>query len=303
MKNINITEESVCQRIDNFLLKKFKDVPKSKIYKIIRKGQVKVNKKRVNHKYKLKLDDRLNIPLLNKKTNKIKYLYPNTILQLKKSILYEDKYLIAINKPYGIPVHSTNKLQFGIIEILKNLQPNNKFLELVHRLDKDTSGVLLIAKKMSILRNLHDQLRKKKMKKEYIALVEGHWPKKIKIINLPLLKYKKNGQFIMKVDSNGKKSETHFKIKKKYLNNTLLSINPITGRTHQIRIHTLYVGHPIMFDKIYYQNKKKCSNKILNRIFLHAKSLVFFHPLKSSEIKIEAPLDKNLEKYLNYINI
>lgn len=303
MKNINITEESVCQRIDNFLIKKFKNIPKSKIYKIIRKGQVKINNNKINHKYKLKLDDILNIPLLNKKKNKNKSLYPNTILQLKNSILYEDKYLIAINKPYGIPVHSNNKLKFGIIEILKNLQPNNKFLELVHRLDKDTSGVLLIAKKISVLRNLHDQLRKKKIKKEYIALVEGHWPKKIKIINLPLLKYKKNGQFIMKVDSKGKKSETHFKIKKIYLNNTLLNITPITGRTHQIRVHSLYAGHPIMFDKIYYHDKKKYYNKISNRLFLHAKSLIFSHPLKLNKIKIKAPLDKILKQYLDYITI
>ncbi|AZP36409.1 Ribosomal large subunit pseudouridine synthase C [Candidatus Annandia adelgestsuga] len=303
INNIKIDKESVNQRIDNFLFKKFKNIPKSKIYKNIRKGQIKINKKKITHKYKLKINDILQTTLLNKNFKKKNFLYPNTILQLKKSILYEDKYLIAINKPYGIPVHSNNKLKLGIIEILKNLQPNNSFLELVHRLDKDTSGILLIAKKMFVLRNLHNQFKKKKIKKKYIALVKGHWPKKIKKVNLPLLKYKKNGQYLMRVDNNGKKSETNFKIKKKYLNNTLLDIVPITGRTHQIRIHTFYIGHPVMFDKIYNNDKnKKNLNKISNRLFLHAESLTFIHPFTLNKLKINAPLDINLKNFLNNIS-
>ncbi|UDG79500.1 Ribosomal large subunit pseudouridine synthase C [Candidatus Ecksteinia adelgidicola] len=299
VKTIIISEETSGQRIDNFLFSYLKNVPKSMIYRIIRKGAVRINNRQIKVKQKLKINDLVRIPsmyLIQKRNIKI-LENCNQIIVLSNYILYEDKYILVLNKPSGIAVHGGSGLHYGIIEGLRTIRPNDRFLELVHRLDRDTSGVLLIAKKRSSLRLLHQQLREHKIIKDYLALVRGKWESNKKIINAPLLKvFFKDGQRIMHVNNMGKKSETHFKTVTSYRYSTLLNIRPITGRTHQIRVHSSYAGHPIAFDKKYGDSNfdKKMATTGLKRLFLHAAILRFQHPNTGQNFCIEAPIDKKL---------
>ncbi|WP_343191985.1 RluA family pseudouridine synthase [Buchnera aphidicola (Formosaphis micheliae)] len=300
------------QRIDNFLIKKFKTMPKSLIYKNIRIGKIKINKKKIKPKYKLKIGDKINVisMMTNHLTkNKITIINQKKIFKIKNiffnNILYEDEHLLIINKPSGIAVHGGSGIHFGIIECIRQLRQKNTFLELVHRLDRSTSGILLLAKKRSALINLHQQLRDNQIKKKYLALVHGNWPESKKIVITPLLKIKQfNKKNIVIVNNKGKISETHFKIQKKYINNTLLSVTPITGRTHQIRVHTSHVGHPIVFDDRYGRHDLDIYNKtkeINNRLLLHANEINFLHPKFNYRINILAPLEKNVKKYLDLL--
>ncbi|WP_343183317.1 RluA family pseudouridine synthase [Buchnera aphidicola (Neophyllaphis podocarpi)] len=272
---------------------------------MLRKGNIRVNKKRVKPKYKLKIKDVVKITNIKFQNKTNKYIDKN-IIKLEKSILYEDNYLIIINKPVGISVHGGSGINYGIIERIRLLRSKVKYLELVHRLDKDTSGILIIAKKRSTLVSLHKQIRELTIKKKYLTLVHGSWSKKIKKVDLPILKNKKNkGTNLVKISSLGKKSQTIFEIKKKYFNMTLLYARPITGRTHQIRIHTSHIGHPIIFDNKY--GNKILDNKIniqnlRKKIILHAYSIKFIHPNTQNEFYIQAPLSIELQKYLKNLN-
>ncbi|QJC34395.1 RluA family pseudouridine synthase [Enterobacteriaceae endosymbiont of Donacia crassipes] len=306
MKNQNIIVSSIIdkQRIDNFLIKKFKTVPKSLIYKILRKGKIKVNKKKVFPNFKIKHQDIIELPYIYinyVKKNK-KKINLNKITFLKKIIIFEDKYILAINKPSGIAVHGGSGINYGIIESYRFLFKKNFFLELVHRIDKETSGVLLMAKKRSILKILQQQLKEKQIKKEYIALVKGNCIiKKYIYIKNFLLKNFLNKKIKVKIDNKGKFSETKFKILKNYTNFMLTKIKPITGRTHQIRVHMSYLNYPIINDQRYGDNninlkfKKKFN---LNRLFLHAKKITFIHPINNKKIIINAPLSKELNNCL-----
>ncbi|QCI16017.1 23S rRNA pseudouridine(955/2504/2580) synthase RluC [Buchnera aphidicola] len=306
MSIIYINQDMINQRIDNFMHKRFKNIPKSMIYRIIRTGKVRVNKKRVKPYYKLNIGDIVKTPPIktshNSKNNSIPVNYLNSLL---KNILYEDNHLLIINKPSGIAVHGGSGLNFGIIECFRKLRPLNKFLELMHRIDRETSGVLILVKKRMSLLCLHKQLREKKIKKEYVALVHGLWPNNIKKISQPLLKIKlHNKQKKVLIDINGKASETHFIIKKKFSSSTLLSIIPKTGRTHQIRVHSLYAGHPILFDKRYGDSKldsniKTKNQNNINRLLLHASAIHFIHPKNGNKICIKAPLDLDFKNYLH----
>ncbi|WP_395480112.1 23S rRNA pseudouridine(955/2504/2580) synthase RluC [Candidatus Curculioniphilus buchneri] len=302
---ITISENESDQRIDNFLHKHLKGVPKSMVYRIMREGEVRVNKKRIQPKYKLQYGDEVRIPPLRQS----KELLPipinlTSITALNKAILYEDNFLLVLNKPSGIAVHGGSGLNFGIIECLRVLHRHTKFLELVHRLDRDTSGVLLLAKKRSVLCSLHEQLCNNRIKKDYLALVRGHWKDHVKTVNAPLLKQTLSyGKRIVQVNRNGKPSETHFKVSERFTLATLLKVNPITGRTHQIRVHSKHVGHPVAFDnrygdKIFDQQLTGCG---LNRLFLHATALQFRHPNSGKMIYIEAPLDASLHRCLQYL--
>ncbi|MFP3037062.1 MAG: 23S rRNA pseudouridine(955/2504/2580) synthase RluC [Arsenophonus sp. ER-BJ3-MAG3] len=307
VKFITIDNDEEGQRIDNFLLMRLKGVPKSKIYHIIRKGEVRVNKSRIKPEYKIKKDDLIRIPpiyLFKKEQNVISTKFHKKYL-LTEYILYEDEHLLVLNKPSGISVHGGTGINFSVIEVLRSLRPEIYFLELVHRLDRETSGVLLIAKKRSALRILHQQLRLKQIQKQYIALVRGHWPEHIKIIKAPLLRNTlQSGERIVKVSNNGKFSETHFKIEKYFSNSTLLKINPITGRTHQIRVHTQYVKHPIACDNRYgdINFNQQLAITGLKRLFLHANSLMFFHPVNMKKLTFYATLDQKLKNYLTLLN-
>ncbi|WP_412501166.1 23S rRNA pseudouridine(955/2504/2580) synthase RluC [Shewanella chilikensis] len=302
---VTIDEDNVGQRIDNFLLSKLKGVPKSMIYRIVRKGEVRVNKKRIKPEYKLAEGDLVRIPPVRVSEENYRTA-PSANLErvsrLEDRILFEDKHILVLNKPAGIAVHGGSGVDYGVIEALRSLRPQQKFLELVHRLDKDTSGVLLVAKKRSALKHLHDQLRHKQMQKDYQALVRGEWQKHDKVVKAPLLKLTlKSGERIVRVNTEGKASETRFKILQRYDGATLVQASPVTGRTHQIRVHCQYAGHPIACDEKYSEQKFDDSMRALglNRLFLHAAQLQFTHPETETEMTVQAPLDPVLLELLD----
>ncbi|SET23118.1 23S rRNA pseudouridine(955/2504/2580) synthase RluC [Thorsellia anophelis] len=301
---IEIDSDQAGQRLDNFLLAKLKGVPKSLVYRIIRKGEVRVNKGRTKPEYKIMEHDTIRIPPIHmeeKSTSSISQNL-NKVSELENQILFEDEHIIILNKPSGLAVHGGSGLQFGAIEALRSLRPTAKFLELVHRLDRDTSGILLIAKKRSALRHLHEQLRNKQMQKHYLALVRGIWPSHVKVIEAPLLKnILQSGERVVKVSSDGKPSETRFKVEERFGFATLVRATPVTGRTHQIRVHTLHAGHPIALDPRYgdlaFDEKMQAYG--LKRLFLHAYQLKFIHPATLETIQFDAPLDCTLKTVLS----
>lgn len=301
---LDISEDESGQRLDNFLLAKLKGVPKSLIYRIVRKGEVRVNKGRVKPEYKLQAQDVVRVPPVRvaEKNEAPISTKLNKVAELEQQILYEDEVLLVINKPSGIAVHGGSGLNFGVIEALRALRPQARFLELVHRIDRDTSGILLVAKKRSALRHLHEQLREKTVQKDYLALVRGQWQSHVKSIKAPLLKNElASGERIVKVSEAGKPSETRFQIEERYCQEaTLVKASPVTGRTHQIRVHTQYAGHPIACDDKYGEAEfdAKMQTLGLNRLFLHAYSIRFTHPKTGEEMVITAPLDKTLKGVL-----
>ena len=220
---------------------------------------------------------------------------------LESHIIFEDDCLLVLNKPSGIAVHGGSGLNFGVIEALRALRPEARFLELVHRLDRDTSGILLVAKKRSALRNLHEQLRVKTVQKDYLALVRGQWQSHVKVVQAPLLKNElASGERIVKVSEQGKPSETRFAIEERYQNATLVKASPVTGRTHQIRVHTQYAGHPIALDDKYGDKEfdKYMQDLGLNRLFLHAFSIRFEHPKTGETLRFNAQLDEKMKTIL-----
>ncbi|HHW7522642.1 TPA: 23S rRNA pseudouridine(955/2504/2580) synthase RluC [Mannheimia haemolytica] len=298
-----ISEDEAGQRLDNFLLAKLKGVPKNLIYRIVRKGEVRVNKGRIKPEYKLQPDDLVRVPPVRvaEKNEAPISTKLNKVAELESQILYEDDSMLVINKPSGIAVHGGSGLSFGVIEALRALRPQARFLELVHRIDRDTSGILLVAKKRSALRSLHEQLREKVVQKDYLALVRGQWQAHTKVIKAPLLKNElASGERIVRVSEEGKPSETRFSIEERYANATLVKASPITGRTHQIRVHTQYAGHPIALDDKYgdVEFDSKMKEVGLQRLFLHAHAIRFEHPKTGEEMVITAPLDKTLKGVL-----
>ncbi len=295
--------EDAGQRIDNFLLKTLKGVPKSMIYRLLRKGEIRVNKKRTKPDYKLIDQDIIRVaPIRLSEQPAPVSTKLNIVANLESQILYEDEILIILNKPSGMAVHGGSGVNFGVIEALRALRPQAKMLELVHRLDRDTSGCLVVAKKRSALRHLHEQLRSKKVQKFYHALVKGRWSPKLTRITEALKKNDlKSGERIVIVDNiNGKDSETRFKVIQHYHNATLVRAFPVTGRTHQIRVHCQVKGHPIACDPKYgHQDFDEQMRSIgLKRLFLHAASIEFTHPRSEQRLKIEAPLEPALQKVL-----
>ncbi|MEZ9057000.1 23S rRNA pseudouridine(955/2504/2580) synthase RluC [Vibrio pelagius] len=296
---VDIDEDMAGQRIDNFLRNQLKNIPKSMIYRIVRKGEVRVNKKRIKAEYKLKAGDLVRIPPVTVE-EKVEENVPSTKLnkvsELEHCIIYEDDHILILNKPSGTAVHGGSGLKFGAIEALRALRPEARFLELVHRIDRDTSGILLVAKKRSALRHLQAQFREKTVQKYYFALVMGEWKNSCKVVNAPLLKNEVNS--IVRVNLNGKASETRFKVLEKFKDATLIQASPITGRTHQIRVHTQYTGHPIAWDDRYGDRRFDAyTGKVgLDRLFLHAANIKFTHPGSEEKMDISAPMEAKLEK-------
>ncbi|MFT6901834.1 MAG: 23S rRNA pseudouridine955/2504/2580 synthase [Colwellia sp.] len=298
-----IDSEDAGQRIDNFLLKTLKGVPKSMIYRLLRKGEIRANKKRTKPEYKIQDEDLIRVaPIrISENTNEVSTKL-NVVANLEKQILFEDDRLIVINKPSGMAVHGGSGLSFGLIEAMRALRPDARMLELVHRLDRDTSGCLVIAKKRSALRHLHEQLRSKTVQKYYHALVKGQWSTKLTRVTEGLKKNDlKSGERVVVVDNiNGKEAETRFKVLKNFENATLIRAFPVTGRTHQIRVHCQIKGHPIACDSKYgYENFDEDMKKLgLKRLFLHAASIEFTHPNTGEKMKVEAPLEHSLQNLL-----
>jgi 23S rRNA pseudouridine955/2504/2580 synthase len=300
---IDIDEDMAGQRIDNFLRNQLKSIPKSMVYRIVRKGEVRVNKKRIKAEYKLQAGDVVRIPPVTIPVSTEEAQAPSTklnkVAELESKIIYEDDHMLILNKPSGTAVHGGSGLKFGAIEALRALRPDARFLELVHRIDRDTSGILLVAKKRSALRHLQAQFREKTVKKFYFALVMGQWKPSCKVINAPLLKNEVNS--IVRVNSKGKPSETRFKIIEQFEQATLVQASPITGRTHQIRVHTQYTGHPIAWDDRYGDRRFDAytAQVGLDRLFLHAANIRFIHPKTEEWMEINAPMEKRLEKALS----
>ncbi|AWB65958.1 23S rRNA pseudouridine(955/2504/2580) synthase RluC [Saccharobesus litoralis] len=302
---VTLDEEICGQRIDNWLKRNLKGVPTSLIYRIIRKGEIRVNKKRVKPEYKLQEGDVVRIPpiKIDEAADKPKQVGQHILDSVEKNILFEDESLMIINKPSGLAVHGGSGLNFGLIEAVRKLRPNCRSLELVHRLDRDTSGAIVIAKKRSALKSLHEQLRHKTVDKRYWALVRGRWSDKLRKVEKPLHKNQlSSGERLVKVDAKlGKPSLTKFRVLQRFDQATLVEASPVTGRTHQIRVHTAASGHPIACDDKY--GEKDFDQVVkqvgVKRLFLHAASISFLHPKTETTLRVEAPLDDKLAQALN----
>jgi len=301
---VEINEDNCDQRLDNFLIARLKGVPKSRIYRIVRKGEVRVNKGRVDVKYRLAAGDIVRIPPIRVAERSEESFVPQGLqAALQQGILFEDDGFMVINKPAGFAVHGGSGVSSGIIEGLRLLRPEARFLELVHRLDKDTSGCLLIAKKRSALRKLQEFFRNSQIQKTYQALLVGQWARKKLIVTAPLLKnVSKGGERIVVISPSGKAAETLFKRLQLYRNATLVEASPKTGRTHQIRVHAASLGHPIVGDDRYGvdETNKLFKNKGYKRMFLHAETLRFLHPVSEEPMYITAPLPPQLANLLTH---
>jgi len=300
---LTVTIDHVGRRLDNYLFSQLKGLPKSFLYRIIRSGAVRINKKRAKPDYRLRADDVIRVPPL-RSTETVVPKSPNKKLTtlFQNAVIFEDKHLLVIDKPAGIAVHGGSGITLGVIEILRALHPYQKHLELVHRLDRDTSGCLLIAKKSSILRELHELLRQGAMQKTYLALVAGHWPKSLTTIDAPLYKNQlRSGERIVQVDACGKACITQFRPIQYFYNTTLVEIIPITGRTHQIRVHALYVKHPIIGDEKYGNTivNQNMRNLGCKRLFLHASQLAFQLPSTKQSYTLQAKLSADLQRFLD----
>lgn len=300
---IEITEAHEGQRLDNFLMKILKGVPKSRIYRIIRKGEVRINKGRCDAKRKLILGDVVRIPPVRVAEEKDLIAAPAYLsASLQRDILFEDNAILVINKPSGFAVHGGSGISSGVIETLRALRPESHFLELVHRLDRDTSGCLIIAKKRSALRTLHEYFRGNGVKKNYLALLQGRWEKQKLIVDQPLQKnISQGGERMVKVSASGKPSKTLFRRLALYHNATLVEASPFTGRTHQIRVHAAWLGHAIIGDERYgdQQLNKNYRKRGYKRLFLHAHKLQFAHPVTGDILNLVAPLAPELQALLD----
>ncbi len=293
---LEVSPELAGQRIDNFLRTQLKGVPKTLIYRILRKGEVRVNKGRIKPEYKLQAGDIVRVPPLRlPERDEPVPLAQGLLDRLEASIVFEDKALIVINKPAGIAVHGGSGLNFGVIEAFRQLRPDAKELELVHRLDRDTSGLLMIAKKRSMLRHLHTELRGDGIDKRYMALVRGHWATAKKQVNAPLLKSTlRSGERMVEVNDEGKEALTIFRVLRRFGEfATLIEAKPVTGRTHQIRVHALHAGHEIAGDSKYGDEDftREIRDMGGKRLFLHAYSLRVPLP-EGGELLLEAPVDE-----------
>ena len=295
---ITVDEFSIGQRLANYLVKQLKGVPKSHIYRIIRKGEVRVNKGRKKADYRLISEDIIRIPPIRTSTTVAVKPSDNLLETLNNSILFEDKGLLIINKPHGMAVHGGSGVTIGIIEALKSQYKEP--IELVHRLDRATSGCLILAKKRYVLKALHEQLFNHQLEKRYIALVKNSWSKKRHTVDAPIYQNSRNSV----IDSKGKESLSHFHPLKNFqiddYSASLVDVVIETGRTHQIRVHAKYAEHPLAQDNKYGDPNfdKLMKKKGLNRLFLHAKAITFTNPMTNEIQKISAPLPDDLEKFL-----
>ncbi len=298
---VTISEDEADQRIDNFLLRVCKGVPKSHIYRVLRSGEVRVNKGRIDQTYRLKQGDVVRIPPVRVAEKAI-----HSVPGAEFHILLEDAHLLVIDKPAGVAVHGGSGVSYGVIEQLRAARPQAKFLELVHRLDRETSGVLLLAKKRSALTDLHEQIREGELDKRYLALVHGEWKNARQHVKLPLFKYTTpDGERRVRVQSDGQASHTVFNLVRRYGDYALLEAELKTGRTHQIRVHLASSGFPIVGDDKYGDfalnkalQKADVDRIALKRMFLHAHQVTFRHPDSGEAVTLKAPLPPECERFL-----
>lgn len=298
---ITISEEESGQRIDNFLLRICKGVPKSHIYRVLRSGEVRVNKGRIDQTYRLQTGDVVRVPPV-----RVAEKQERAIPGAEFRILLEDAHLLVIDKPAGIAVHGGSGISYGVIEQLRTARPQARFLELVHRLDRDTSGILLLAKKRSALTSLHEQIRDSQLDKRYLTLVHGDWQNVRQHVKLPLFKYSTpDGERRVRVQADGSPSHTVFNLIRRYGAFALLEAELKTGRTHQIRVHLASTGFPIVGDDKYGDfGLNKALQKVdgariaFKRMFLHAHQITFVHPETGNPVTLKAPLPHECERFL-----
>lgn len=301
VRYIQVSEQHSGQRIDNFLRNQLKGLPKGVIYKLLRTGQVRVNKRRIKAEYRVQNGDEVRIPPVKNAQAEGPVQVPADLLDALDSwILYEDEWLIVINKPAGLAVHKGSNVSFGLIDVLRQARPNAPFMELVHRLDRETSGCLLIAKNRDTLMELHDLIRDHKINKMYLALVAGRWEGGEGIIETGLQSDRQAGQRKVRVEDEGRLAISRFRPLKRYDSATLMEIEIKTGRTHQIRVQAAHLDHPILGDRKYGDHalNRDWKKKGLKRMFLHAHKLSFQMPVSGRKYAFEAPLDAELEKLL-----
>lgn len=297
---VTVEADYAGQRIDNFLMRELRGVPKSRIYNLLRRGEVRLNKARVKPDQKLAFGDIVRVPPVRVAVREGVVVPGGLDSSLRSAVLYEDEGLIIINKPSGLAVHGGSGISLGLIEALRQMYPEQRSLELVHRLDRDTSGCVMVAKKRSVLKQLHELLKARKgVDKRYLALVAGKWPVRKQQVNAPLQKNVLNsGERMVRVELEGKKSLTEYTVISRISGATLVEARPVSGRTHQIRVHCQYAGYPILGDDKYGDDQANANFKQLGlkRLFLHAHSLAF--TLDGRRINVQAPLPPDLEKIL-----
>ena len=309
VKWLVVDEESAGQRLDNFLLRHLKGVPKTHVYRIIRSGEVRINKGRCSADSRVQAGDEVRLPPVRVSAQaqaKAERPAPGREFPL----LLEDAQLLAIDKPAGVAVHGGSGVSFGVIEQLRQARPQTAWLELVHRLDRETSGILLVAKKRSALKHLQDQFRERETGKTYLALVQGEWPARLKVIDQPLHKYllpdgERRVKVAAKDDPEGLRSITLVKVAQRLAGSTLLEVTIKTGRTHQIRVHLASQGHPIAGDDKYgdFEWNKALHKQGLKRMFLHAWRLQFTHPASGERVALEAALPAELQEHLDHVQL
>jgi 23S rRNA pseudouridine955/2504/2580 synthase len=301
-----VDAETAGQRLDNFLLGALKGVPRSHVYRLIRSGQVRVNSGRVNPKHRLKAGDLVRVPPVASKPVTPPAASPDTLTWLADRVIYEDSRILVIDKPAGLAVHGGSSVSLGCIEGLRLLRPEAKDLELAHRLDRGTSGVLLLAKRRSALRTLHELLRESRVEKKYLALVKGRWPEATIEVDAPLVTRRVSGEARVKVDPEGKPAQSTFRVLEGYGKTaSLLEVGIETGRTHQIRVHANHVGHPVAGDDRYGDKDFNAYMETfgLQRMFLHAHSLSFEWPDTGEPFQASAPLPADLRAVLTALEV
>ena len=302
---VTVASDREGQRIDNFLRTELKGIPKTLIYRILRKGEIRVNKKRIKPDYKLVTGDEVRIPPVRvPEQNDPAPVGKRLAVHLDEAILYESDALIIINKPSGLAVHGGSGIHNGLIEALRQIRPDARFLELVHRLDRDTSGCIMVAKKRSMLRHLHEALREKRVRKIYHALVFGKWPNRRQRINAPLLRDElRSGERVVRVHADGKDSITDFQVLRRFGDvATLVEAAPLTGRTHQIRVHSQFAGFPIIGDTKYASDtsNQQMRRLGLKRLMLHAAELQVVLP-DGETLRVTADYDDEMKNAIDLL--
>jgi 23S rRNA pseudouridine955/2504/2580 synthase len=320
---VSVDDDSAGQRVDNFLMRHLKGVPKTHVYRMIRSGEVRVNKGRVAADTRLNAGDLVRVPPVRisermaEKAEVMAQLVAHNAPARDFTVLMEDEHLLAINKPSGVAVHGGSGVSFGVIEQLRMARPQAKYLELVHRLDRETSGILLVAKKRSALKNLQDQFRERQTGKTYLAMVRGHWPAKLKVLDKPLHKFllgesedqagERRVKVVSRDDPDGMPAVTLVKVREASANCSLLEVTIKTGRTHQIRVHLASEGFPILGDDKYgdFELNKALARANakpgLKRMFLHAWRLQFNHPATSERLELLAELPPELIQFSSFM--
>ncbi len=302
VRYVIVDDETAGQRLDNFLIRHLKGLPRSRIYRIVRRGEVRVNRGRVRPSYRLKPGDRVRIPPVREASRQARKPSVELTAVLEQRVVYEDDRLLVIDKPSGLAVHGGSGVSHGLIEACRAMRPDCRRLELVHRLDKETSGLVMLAKRASLLRELHRLLRESRVDKRYIGLVRGRWPTGWKTITAPLKKnVLRSGERVVRVDAGGRESATEIRRLGRLRDASLIEARLLTGRTHQIRVHTAAAGFPLAGDRKYGDKEfnRRLKTLGLKRVFLHAASLSFADPLSGEIREFSAPLAPELREVLD----